>query len=317
MLQDGLPVCSRPFARIAKDLDCDEQTVLQQIKQLKDSGVIRRFRAMIDYRALGMVSTLVTAHVSGDNLRDVADAVNSLDGVSHNYCREHFYNLWFTLQAQTDGRIEIILNDLSSRFNTEFHSLPVECVFKLDVRFDADSLTMRGRSGSYDPMKQMSPDAVPVELDEVQKQILLNLQDELELTAEPFDFSCGVDAGKEEILKKIQQLIDLGVIRRIAAVVDHRRLGFAANVMFVCEVPRERIVRAGECLAGFGTVSHCYQRRTFYGWPYNLFAMMHGADIDRIRSDIDEFVEAEKIDAYELLPTVAELKKQPVWHDFC
>jgi len=127
---------------------------------------------------------------------------------------------------------------------------------------------------------------------------------------------CGEGLGKEDVLRIIKELIDKGVIRRIAAVVDHRKLGFVVNVLFACEVPQERIIAAGQRLACFKMVSHCYQRETFENWPYNLFAMMHGQSMGQIQHVINKFTEAEKIDSFQLLPTAAELKKQPVRHKF-
>jgi DNA-binding Lrp family transcriptional regulator len=127
---------------------------------------------------------------------------------------------------------------------------------------------------------------------------------------------CGDGLKRDDVLKIINGLIDSGIIRRIAAVVNHRKLGFTANVMFAGELAKERIVDAGERLARFGIVSHCYERKTFEGWPYNLFAMMHGRSMGEIQHVINQFVEVEKIDAFELLPTAKELKKQPVKYHF-
>jgi len=314
-LQDGLPVCSRPFAKIAKDLNCDEKTVLQQTGELKNAGLIRRIRALIDYRALGKVSTLIAAHIPEEHCQEVAEAVNSLEGVSHNYQRHHFYNLWFTLQVQTAAQIKAVLSNLSARFGIEFHSLPVKRFFKLDVRFDAEKETLHSCSDFCAPKGQAHRPA-PVKLNANQKLILSKLQNDLELIAEPFDFLCSEALDKKDVLEIITELIDKGVIRRIAAVVDHRKLGFVANVLFCSKVPQDRIVEAGNRLARFTAVSHCYERETFEDWPYNLFAMMHSPSMGRIQHVIDKFIEAEKIDSFELLPTAAELKKQPVEHKF-
>jgi DNA-binding Lrp family transcriptional regulator len=120
----------------------------------------------------------------------------------------------------------------------------------------------------------------------------------------------------KDVLRIIRQLIDKGVIRRIAVVVDHRKLGFEASVLFACEVPQSRVIEAGRNLARLRIVTHCYERRTFEGWPYNLFAMMHGGNISRINRVINKFTEAEGISSFQLLPTAAELKKQPVRHKF-
>ncbi|MHC4207930.1 MAG: hypothetical protein ACYSTT_25020, partial [Planctomycetota bacterium] len=137
VLQEDLPICWKPFDDLAKYLGTDEKTLLQQIEQLKDLGVVRRIYAFINYHSLGMISTLVAAHVPQDDLQAVAEAVNALDNVSHNYLRQHHYNMWFTLQARSTRKIDLTLSDLSGRFGIDFHSMPVERFFKLGVRFDA------------------------------------------------------------------------------------------------------------------------------------------------------------------------------------
>ena len=316
-LQDGLPVCWRPFDDLAKFLKSDEKTVLREIKELKEMGIIRRISALINYQALGLTSTLVAAHVPEEDLKEVAKAVNSLRDVSHNYRRTHYYNLWFTLQGESDKDIEQTLSDLAERFDVDFHSLPVKEVFKLDVRFDAES------EGELLSDIKQAPEEVrtkkekaKIELNESEKLILGKLQYDLDLIEKPFDFLCGEGLEKQEVLKTIKELMDKGVIRRIAAVVDHRKLGFAANVLFCCEVPEHKVAEAGKRLALFGIVSHCYERETFKDWPYNLFAMMHARSMGEIQHAINRFVEAEGIDSFALLPTAAELKKRPVKYYF-
>ena len=281
---------------------------------MKKLGVIRRIRTLINYRALGMTSTLAAAHIPEENLQEVATAVNSLESVSHNYLRHHYYNLWFTLQAQKSRQIKIMLSNLSGRFGIDFHNLAVKRVFKLDVRFDAES-EGSAAGGLLQDVAQVPKDET-VELDDNQKLILSKLQDDLDLISKPFDFLCSEDLEEEDVLRIITELIDKGVIRRIAAVVDHHKLGFVANVLFAGEVPQGRIVKAGEKLARFGIVSHCYERKTFEDWPYNLFAMMHARSMGEIQHVINKYIEAEKIDSFQLLPTAAELKKEPVKHRF-
>ena len=314
MLQEDLPICWKPFDDLAKYLDTDEKTLLQQIEQLKKLGVVRRFRALINYRALGLISTLVAAHVPQENLQAVAEAVNALETVSHNYLRQHHYNLWFTLQARNSQKIDLTLSDLSGRFGIDFHSLPVERFFKLDVRFDALDETSAA-AGFLQNVNQPS-NYETVELNENQKRILSGLQEELCLTSQPFAFMCSDILVPEDVLRIINELIDSGVIRRIAAVVNHRKLGYTANVMFAGQVPQNRVAWVGEQLAAFPIVSHCYERKTFEDWPYNLFAMMHAQSMGEIQHVINRFAESEQIEAFELLPTAKELKKQPVKHRF-
>lgn len=308
-LQEGLPICRKPYDDLARYLNNDEETILREIKELKKAGVIRRICALINSRALGLTGTLVAAHIPEENLREVAEAVNSMENVSHNYLRRHYYNLWFTLQAESPKEIEVTVLNLSGRFGIDFYSLPVERVFKLDVRFDAEGEGQFGEAGRI-------PKDEKAELDETEKRILSKLENDLEVVSEPFDFLCGEGLDVEEILRVLQRLIDKGVIRRIAAIVDHRKLGFTENVLFCSKVPRDRIAEAGEALARFGAVSHCYERKPVENWPYNLYAMMHGRSMGEIQHLVNKFTEAERIDSFELLPTAEELKKKPVKHKF-
>ena len=310
VLQDGLPICQRPFDDIARFMGITEQIVLQQTTKLKEAGVIRRIAALINYRTLGFSSTLVAAHIPQESLTEVTAAVNSLENVSHNYLRTHHYNLWFTLQAGSFEEANIALANLSARFGLDFYSLPVVHIFKLDVRFDPDNQNELLDSAPQAPTSEI------VHLNDTEKLLLTKLQNDLQVIAKPFDFLCGKDLAIEDILRILTELTDKGIIRRIAAVLDHHKLGFVANVLFVAKVGPDRIIEAGKALARFGIVSHCCQRRCFENWPYNLFAMMHSRSMGEIQHIIDRFTQSQRIDSFELLPTAAELKKQPVKYRF-
>ena len=254
-----------------------------------------------------MYSTLVAAHVPQQALSDVAEAVNQLAGVSHSYLRRHHFNLWFTLQARTPQHIDAMIADLHTSFSIDFHSLPVVNVFKLDVRFDAVN---PGQVRLEDVLA--IPQKAPVELTKAHKQLLSQLQGDMEVTSRPFHRLAGDRRDIQETLALLRELGDLGVVRRIAAVVDHRKLGFAANVLFVAQVSPEHVIEAGRRLAQFSTVSHCYERRTFEHWPYNLYAMLHGQAMTQIQQTVDLFIKPGDVSACEWLPTQAELKKQPI-----
>jgi DNA-binding Lrp family transcriptional regulator len=146
-------------------------------------------------------------------------------------------------------------------------------------------------------------------LDEIDERILAGIEGGLEVVERPYDFLCADGLQIDDVLSRIDKMISRGVIHRVGAVVDHHKLGFVANAMFVCEVKREKIGRVGEAIANLSNVSHCYQRKTFDGWPYNLFAMMHGRSLADIRRVVDRFVREEKIRSFEVLATVEKLRK--------
>ncbi|MBN2455673.1 MAG: hypothetical protein JXB29_03905 [Sedimentisphaerales bacterium] len=307
VLQQGLPICSRPFAELGKILESSETQVLEEVRLLRQDGFIRRIGAFVDYRQLGIYGTLVAAHIEQGSFEKVVDKVNSLAGVSHNYLRDHYYNLWFTLLAKSVEDIKSQLEEFSIQFGTNFKNLPTEHIFKLDVRFYTDDCAPT--TSQAVEVKQIYEGDV-VRLKEIEKQVLSNLQQGLKVIAEPFH-ALIEKISDQQVLQNISHLVDKGVIKRVGAVVNHYKLGFVANVLFCCQVNRDRAKQAGQRLAKFRIVSHCYQRKTETDWPYNLYAMMHAKNMGQIQQIIDDFVNAEKINSFEILPTARELRKEP------
>lgn len=305
-LQKGLPIDAQPFARMAHELGCPEEQVLGGTRRLREMSIIRRIGVILNHRVLGMSSTLVAAHVPQGVLPHVVEAVNELTGVSHSYLRRHHFNLWFTLQDSTPAGIDATLADLHARFAVDFHSLPVVTLFKLDVYFDAFGPTS---CASADAESRRDEAPTSVELTAEYRRLLSLMQDGLKIAPRPFD---ELTDDVQGTLALLQKLVDLGVIRRIAAVVDYRKLGYVTNVLFVAQVPPERIIEAGQKLAESSAVSHCYERRTSKDWPYNLYAMLHGRTEAQVQQVVDEFLRGGDTIACALLPTEVELKKHPV-----
>ena len=304
LLQNRIPVTQKPFEKIADKLLTSENQILQKIKKLKKQGIIRRLGPVLNYRALGRKSTLVTAHLGKEKLPEVVKAVNGLPCVSHNYLRDHYYNLWFTVQGKSEKEIKQSLANFSRRFNIQFHSVPAAQTFKLDVRFDAESGGTKLLKS-----KQPAPIEKKVRLNLIEKQVVSKLHTDLQIKQQPFDFLCTDKLSIQKVIQTLQRLIKKGVIRRVAAAVDYRKLGFRANVLFACKVQRTKIGQAGNNLAKLPIVSHCYERKGFKGFDYNLFAMLHAESKEEINRIVNDFTGKEKIKDYVLLATVRELRK--------
>jgi len=114
-------------------------------------------------------------------------------------------------------------------------------------------------------------------IDTVDRAIIRATQSGLPLTPQPYhDIGRALGAPGEEIMERMQRLLDLGVIRRIAAVPNHYALGYRANGMSVWDVRDEDVDELGRKVGELAFVSHCYCRpRHPPVWPYNLFAMLH------------------------------------------
>jgi siroheme decarboxylase len=152
-----------------------------------------------------------------------------------------------------------------------------------------------------------------VELTAPEWTVLAGLQRGLDITARPFQ-GLAQTSPEHEVISLIDSLISRGVVRRVAGILDHRRLGFDANALLVAEVDGDQIPRAAQALPRMAMVSHCYQRDPFPGWPYTLYAMLHSQTASELSDAARHLEESGLVRNVMLLETVEELKKSPVVH---
>jgi DNA-binding Lrp family transcriptional regulator len=127
-------------------------------------------------------------------------------------------------------------------------------------------------------------------LDDLDRRIILATQDGLPRVARPWHtIGEQVGATADDVMGRLQRMLDAGIIRRMGAVPNHYRLGYKANGMSVWDVPDECVHELGRLIGDLDFVSHCYQRRRHLPeWPYNLFAMVHGRDRDEVEAKVAE-----------------------------
>lgn len=305
IIQTDFPVAERPFDVLADRLNTTPDDVLARVGRQESAGAIRRLGAVFDSRSLGYVSTLVAARMPAERVDEVAERVNRIHGVTHNYLRDHAYNLWFTLTSPSQADLDATLGTLRADTGiADFHSLPALKVYKIRVVFD---LTDQLPAGPAAPPS--SADA-PVVLSDAQKELVRFLQESVPLVARPFDeIAARLGWPPERVVGQIEQWRQAGVIRRFGAVVNHRRLGFRANGMAVFAVPPERVDLAGRCLARCPDVSHCYLRPPLPAWPYTLYAMVHGHDEPAVRHRVTTLSRDLGAPAFTVLFSTREFKK--------
>lgn len=134
--------------------------------------------------------------------------------------------------------------------------------------------------------------AIPLVLDEQDQRLITRIQHGLALVARPYA-ALGRDLGLDEaeVIRRLQRLLDDGVIKRLGVVVRHHELGYRANAMTVWNIPDEQVSELGHCMGRFEFVTLCYRRpRRLPDWPYNLFTMIHGRDRDEVLANIDFLV---------------------------
>jgi siroheme decarboxylase len=311
-LQAGIPLERRPFVAIAETVGIDEDEVLSRMAVLKEAAIIRQVSAIFDTRALGYESTLVAASYPDELLFDAAKVINGHPGVSHNYRRTHNFNMWFTLAVEPGARmsLEDTLEVLGRETGaTSMRILPTLMLYKINVQLD-----MTGEAGNVARAEPMAPpkrgDGSPPG-DEDREAILI-LQEDLPLVREPFDVwaeQAGWDV--DRLLAKANELQSRTLMRRFAAVLNHRKAGFGANGMAVWKVPADQVDDFGSRMATFRSVSHCYRRPVYDDWPYNLFTMVHARSKDACEETIAALAGEAGLgsDDYAVLYSTFEFKK--------
>ncbi|PIP05987.1 MAG: Lrp/AsnC family transcriptional regulator [Syntrophobacterales bacterium CG_4_8_14_3_um_filter_49_14] len=137
IIQTDFPVVAEPFKVIASMTGISEGESLARIKKLKDDGIIRRIGAVFDARKLGFASTLCAAKVPEGKLKTFIEAVNAYPGVTHNYRRNHEYNVWFTVIAPSGEELKRFFTEVTEKTGiTEILSMRASRIFKINASFE-------------------------------------------------------------------------------------------------------------------------------------------------------------------------------------
>jgi len=139
IIQTEFPLVSRPWQAVGERVGLSEDEVIQRVAALKESGVIRRIGANYQSKKLGWQSTLCAARVPQEALDAFIAEVNRHDGVTHNYLREHEFNVWFTMIAPDMDHVEATLGEITGATGIPVLNLPADRMFKIKVDFDMDS----------------------------------------------------------------------------------------------------------------------------------------------------------------------------------
>jgi siroheme decarboxylase len=149
-----------------------------------------------------------------------------------------------------------------------------------------------------------------IELDPIDKKILLALQGDFDECLEPYARIAGkLGLSENEVLTRIRKMLAAGVIRRIGAMIRHIEAGIGFNGMVVWKVAPDRIEEVGNTFAGFPEVTHCYERPPFGEIGGTLFTMVHAPSEECCLSIVRKMARTARVDEYEILFSVRELKK--------
>ncbi len=310
LMQGSFPLDERPYAAVAGEAGIAEAQALQRVQRLLDERIIRQITPIYDTRALGYSSMLVAAKVDPEHPWRAAKIVNSHPGVSHNYLRNHDFNMWFTLATEPDsplgldGTLEVLQRLTGAE---SIRQLPTLKLFKIrmDLEMEGDTKTLASEGT---PQQEALLEAVAY--DERDIAVIRATQGDMPVISEPYAPAAerlGMSVG--ELLEHLRGMRERGLLRRVAAILFHRRAGFSANGMGVWKVPPEQVAELGPRMAAFRGISHCYQRPIYEDWPYSIFTMAHGRSKEECDAILEAIAAQTGIDERATLYSSTEFKK--------
>jgi DNA-binding Lrp family transcriptional regulator len=309
LMQGSFPLEPRPYLRVAEQAGMSEDDVLKRVQELLDERIIRQVTPIFDTRALGYESMLVAARVDAENPHRAARVINAHPGVSHNYLRNHDFNLWFTIAVEPDSRLGLqgSLDALAAEAGaTSIRQLPTLKLFKIrmDLEMEGDTDDLKRAVAEQPAETEAQP------YDELDVAVIRALQGDMPVVPEPYAPAAEeLGMPQERLLEHLRGMCERRLLRRVAAILYHRRAGFSANGMGVWKVPEERIMELAPRMAAVRGISHCYQRPTYEDWPYSVFTMAHGRSKEECDAILDSIAADTGLAERSTLYSSTEFKK--------
>jgi DNA-binding Lrp family transcriptional regulator len=288
----------------------EEAEVMARVQRLLEERIIRQVTPIFDTRALGYSSMLVAAKVDPENPWRSAQVINEHPGVSHNYLRNHEFNIWFTIATEPgsalglEGTLEVLARAAGAE---SIRQLPTLKLFKIrmDLEMEGGTEALAKAAEAVEPAE-----TEPQPYDELDIAVIRALQGDMPVIPEPYaPAAAEVGMGQEAFLAHLEAMQERRLLRRVAAILFHRRAGFSANGMGVWKVPDDQILELGPQMAAFRGISHCYQRPTYEDWPYSVFTMAHGRSKEECDAILDSIAQFTGIHERATLYSSTEFKK--------
>lgn len=267
--QRDFPLRDDPFGAIARTLGRTRHEVLAELQAAHAEGVLQRIGGVFAPTCAGD-SLLAAMCVPEPLLEAVAAKVSAHPAVNHNYAREHAINLWFVLAGPTRAAVETALREIEAETGRAALRLRLVRPYRIDLGFELGAAT------AVHPMRA-APHAAPPTVPPALWPLARCVEAGLPLVPHPYrTWAAYLGCTPVQVWAQLRDWLDSGVLRRFGAVVRHHELGYVANAMVVWDVPDDVVDAAGMALAQQPGLTLVYRRQRAAGWPYNLYAMVHG-----------------------------------------
>ncbi len=298
-VQYELPLSEQPFVDLAEDLGIKTEELIRKLRELKESGVIKRIGANLNYKAFRRIGkAALVAFACGNDVDRVARIINELKTLKHNFLRDHpRYNVWFTFKGRDEEELRRVVEEMARRCGvSDYLFLPSKRVYKMDVKYDL----FRGISWSY---RGLEKEDVP-KVDElgISSKMLFELERNLRIEERPFKRFAEYGYSEGEIVDLISELIDKGVVRDFSGVLRESKIGFGENGMNLVRTENAKKL-ALKLVEDFPQITHLVEREVPENWPYPLYFMVHADSrkkIERVRKDVEERYGVEVVTIYSI-----------------
>jgi len=309
-VQIGIPCASEPFRVIADEIGLTEDEVLEIIIRLKKNNIIRNISGIFNGKKLGYYLSLVAFEVPVEKVDGAAEIISSHPGVSHNYLRNHRYNIWFTLAEESEEDFEKTVSVLAVKAEaSDSLVLKNEQLLKIGV-----FLNVGENEDTNDLTAPLSPEYTSyLELDATAKDAVILLQQDLPVERSPFKKIAARGKfinSEDQVLSYYLAFIESGIMRRYAAVLKHRSAGYTANAMTAWKTDELTDL---DFFVNEKSISHLYMRTVYPGrWEHPLFAMIHAKSQTELNGIIKSLSHTSGITDYLVLESLKEFKKKRV-----
>jgi len=314
-VQQDLPLVYMPWHQLSGELGLTPDDVMDIIRTYRDEGVIRNIAGIFSAEKLGYDISLVAFCVPDKKVAQAAEIINAHPGVSHNYLRDHRYNIWFTLAVPPSTSLQKEAARMADQAGAEdYLLLRNERMMKLGVKLAVGDgkIPSGNKSHQENYVKKGAR-----KLSEREKEAVRLLQNDLLPDPRPFARLVddnNTDMQEDELLDLADGLRKDGIMRGFRAVLRHRDAGYTANAMTAWKLDTgTQLDEVQEVFGEEPSISHLYLRTVYPGrWEYPLFAMIHARSEDELTAIIHGLEERSDLHNYQVLRSLREFKKERV-----
>lgn len=314
-VQQELPLVYMPWHQVAGELGLTPDDVMDIVAKYRDEGIIRNIAGIFSAEKLGYDISLVAFYVPDEKVAQAAEIINAHPGVSHNYLRDHRYNIWFTLAVPPSASLQKEAARMADQAGAADHlMLRNERMMKLGVKLAVGGGDIPSESKIHKGHPVKKGDR---KLAEREKEAVRLLQYDLPVDPRPFEQLVddnNTDMQEDELLDLANGLREDGIMRGFRAVLRHRDAGYTANAMTAWKLDTgTQLDEVQEVFGEEPSISHLYLRTVYPGrWEYPLFAMIHARSEDELTAIIHGLEERSGLHNYQVLRSLREFKKERV-----